>query len=283
MHHPAADGAALMDRLLAGPTNCSPTAPRRRGGERLPLSTYRAWFRRSSPGRRNSSFIDRWGPRKTTPSSSAPEITPFPEDRVLQAARAFALSIHRFGNVTVGLQTPPATNIDPCDTYSSARPRPGPYGYLAFSYLWLLAHWGDPMRSSTWASTAISNGLLPQGAGPDHQTCWGPRFALGPVCPNIYPFHRVNDPGGGARRRNAAPRRLTSFDHLTPPLDPGRNHGPLRLTSRRAAVDEYYEAAASTPPARPALRADIPLPEPGHGAGLRRDFRGLRGEAETDL
>ncbi|MEM7491573.1 MAG: cobaltochelatase subunit CobN, partial [Pseudomonadota bacterium] len=125
-----ADSAALMERLLAGPTNWLTDRTERQGGERLSLEDYRMFYT-TLPLAARKQIEDRWG---------APEDDPFiagPEIRKSDGAdgSAFALSIHRFGNAIVGLQPARGYNVDPTDSYHSPDLVP-PHHYLAF-YAWL--------------------------------------------------------------------------------------------------------------------------------------------------
>ena len=220
---------ALMDRLMAGPTNWLPDRAERRGGERLALADYRLWHD-ALPYEARQALADRWGP---------PEADPYLD------GDAFALSIHRFGHAVVGLQPARGYDVDPEATYHAPDLVP-PHHYLAF-HLWL-RRWG--------ASAVVHMGKhgnlewLPGRAvalGPDD---W-PEIALGPV-PNLYPFI-VNDPGEGtqAKRRAAA----VVLDHLTPPLTRAESYGPMR--DLEALVDEYYEAANIDPRRVGHLRDEI--------------------------
>ena len=96
-----------------------------------------------------------------------------------------------------------------------------------------------PMPSSTWASTAISNGCRAR-----RWRCRRPaipRRCSGRL-PHLYPFI-VNDPGEGtqAKRRTSA----VIIDHLTPPLTRAETYGPLK--DLEALVDEYYDASGGDP------------------------------------
>ncbi len=133
------DSAALMARLMSGPTNWLTARHDRTGGETLPLATYKQWFD-TLPWETKLQVTDRWGP-----PDADPYLTP----------DGFALSLHRFGNAVVGIQPARGYNIDPAETYHSPDLIP-PHHYLAF-YLWLRED-GAPMPSSTWANTATSNG-----------------------------------------------------------------------------------------------------------------------------
>jgi len=236
-----ADSAALMTRLMAGPTNWLTDRAHREGGEILPLATYNKYFD-NLPWDIKNQITTRWG---------TPEADPFilqqissPKASEASKSAGFALSIHRFGNVIVGLQPARGYNIDPTETYHSPDLVP-PHHYLAFHF-WLRHHWG--------ADAIVHMGKhgnlewLPGKAVALSQTCW-PEVALGPT-PHVYPFI-VNDPGEGTQAKRRA--QAVIVDHLTPPLTRAETYGPLR--DLEALVDEYYEAAA-TDPRRAALLRD---------------------------
>ncbi len=250
---PPKDAKALMDALMAGPTNWLTDRADREGGEVLPLTVYRQYFD-ALPLAVRSDMTDRWG---------APEDDPF------LRTDGFALSIHRFGKAIVGLQPARGYNIDPTDTYHSPDLVP-PHNYLAF-YFWLRHHWG--------ASAIVHMGKhgnlewLPGKATALSETCW-PEVVLG-ATPHIYPFI-VNDPGEGtqAKRRAAA----VIIDHLTPPLTRAESYGPLR--DLEALVDEYYEAAGVDPRRIELLRQEIL--SLSDVTGLGKDA-GFSGDEDGDL
>jgi len=223
-----ADGAALMRRLLAGPTNSR--RRRRAGGARYPLADYRA-FLAAQPAALRERVADRWGD---------PDQDPFRD------GDAFRLAVHRFGNVVVAVQPARGYNIDPTASYHDPA-LPPPHGYLAF-YAWL--------RTTFDAHAIVHFGKhgnlewLPGKALALSADCF-PEAALGPL-PHLYPFI-VNDPGEGsqAKRRAAA----VVIDHLTPPLTRAESYGPLRELER--LVDEYYEAAGLDPRRCRLLREQI--------------------------
>jgi cobaltochelatase CobN len=219
-----ADGAALIQLLLSGPTN--KTLPHEVGegrvgaGERLALSDYLGFFQ-TLPISTQAALRARWGE---------------PTDDPFFHGDHFILPIHRLGNVVVAIQPARGYNIDPAASYHSPDLVP-PHGYLAF-YAWLRrvfdVHAGVHMGKHgnlEW---------LPGKALALSEECW-PEVALGPL-PHLYPFI-VNDPGEGsqAKRRSAA----VIVDHLTPPLTRAESYGPLRDLEQ--LVDEYYEAAGLDP------------------------------------
>ncbi|MEM9910857.1 MAG: cobaltochelatase subunit CobN [Pseudomonadota bacterium] len=223
---------ALMDRLLAGPTNWLTDRAERRGGEALSLSGYRRYFD-TLPWEVKDQITSRWG---------APEADPFFDAE----AQAFKLSILKMGQVVVGLQPARGFNIDPTETYHSPDLVP-PHNYLAF-YFWLqqdfaahaIVHMGKH-GNMEW---------LPGKALALSQTCW-PEVVFGAM-PHLYPFI-VNDPGEGTQAKRRA--QAVIIDHLTPPLTRAETYGPLR--DLEALVDEYYEAAGVDPRRIAHLRRDI--------------------------
>jgi cobaltochelatase CobN len=208
-------GNALIDALLAGPTNAA--IEDRWITERLSLDQYKAHFD-ALPEAVRQQVTGRWG---------APEADPFFTDG------AFAIPALRFGHIAVGIQPARGYNIDPKATYHDPALVP-PHGYFAF-YIWL--------REAMGVHALIHLGKhgnlewLPGKALALSEDCY-PEAVLGPL-PNIYPFI-VNDPGEGsqAKRRTAA----VIIDHLTPPMTRAETYGELK--ELEALVDEYYEAAS---------------------------------------
>ncbi|MDA8747279.1 cobaltochelatase subunit CobN [Litoreibacter sp.] len=247
---PPADSKALMDQIMAGPTNWLTDRADKAGGEALPLDVYRAEYAKL-PYAVRQRIEDRWG---------GPEADPFLTND------GFKLSIHRFGNVVVGLQPARGYNIDPTETYHSPDLVP-PHNYLAF-YFWMRVHWGADAvvhmgkhGNLEWLpgkATALSDECLPE-------------VVLGPM-PHIYPFI-VNDPGEGTQAKRRA--QAVIIDHLTPPLTRAETYGPLR--DLEALVDEYYEAAGVDPRRIKHLRREIlSLTQ---ATGLDADV-GMKGEDE---
>lgn len=219
-----ADGAELVSRLLAGPTN-DHRARGRIARETLPLADYQLFFA-SLPKAVRDAVTARWG---------APESDPFYRPGQTDCG-TFALPAFRCGTVAVGLQPARGYNIDPQASYHDPALVP-PHNYLAF-YCWLR----DSFRADAIVHCGKHGNLewLPGKAVALSQDCF-PEVALGPL-PHLYPFI-VNDPGEGtqAKRRAAA----VIVDHLTPPLTRAESYGPLRDLER--LVDEYYEAAGVDP------------------------------------
>jgi cobaltochelatase CobN len=234
LEDPPADGAALMRRLMAGPTNWLTDRAERAGGSALGIEAYRQAYG-ALPWEVRRRIEERWG---------APEDDPFFEPDA-EGGR-FKLAIHGFGNVVVGLQPARGYNIDPTETYHSPDLVP-PHNYLAF-YIWLRDHWGahavvhmGKHGNLEWLpgkALALSGECLPEAV-------------LGPV-PHLYPFI-VNDPGEGTQAKRRAGAVIV--DHLTPPLSRAESYGPLR--DLEALVDEYFEAAGVDPRRIAHLRREI--------------------------
>ncbi|MGB0844304.1 MAG: cobaltochelatase subunit CobN, partial [Alphaproteobacteria bacterium] len=222
------DGRALVDTLLAGPTN--ELEPNRAGGEVLSLDAYNDWFSKL-PEALTAKVRERWGK---------------PEDDPFVSNDAFQLALHRFGNVAIGIQPTRGYNIDPEGSYHDPDLVP-PHGYLAF-YAWIrgafdahaVTHFGKH-GNLEW---------LPGKALALSENCF-PDAVFGPT-PNIYPFI-VNDPGEGtqAKRRNQA----LVLDHLTPPLTRAETYGDLAELER--LIDEYFEASTLDPRRLKPLKRNI--------------------------
>lgn len=235
-----ADSDALMQQILAGPTNWLTDRAQREGGVQMPLSDYRTHYD-ALPWITRDQIETRWG---------KPEDDPFILPKILTlngtTEPGFALSILTYGNAIVGIQPARGYNIDPTETYHAPDLVP-PHNYLAF-YFWI--------RHSFKADAIVHMGKhgnlewLPGKALALSQTCW-PEVVLGPT-PHLYPFI-VNDPGEGtqAKRRSQA----VILDHLTPPLTRAESYGPLK--DLEALVDEYYEAAGVDPRRTKHLRQEI--------------------------
>ena len=218
-----ADGDALVDRLLAGPTNAD--IKERVVEETISLADYQI-FLSGLPEAVRAAVTDRWG---------APEADPFYMSGDTDCG-AFAIPAFRCGTLAIGLQPARGYNIDPEKSYHDPDLVP-PHGYLAF-YAWLRLHYK--------ADAVIHMGKhgnlewLPGKSLALSETCF-PEAALGPV-PHVYPFI-VNDPGEGTQAKRRASAVI--IDHLTPPLARAETYGPLADLER--LVDEYYEAAGVDP------------------------------------
>lgn len=225
------DGADLIARLLAGPTNNTDALKNNQASQTLSLEDYREYFK-TLPEATRRKVIKRWG---------SPEADPF-----MRCDGHFAISAYRLGNIAICLQPARGYNIDPQSSYHDPDLVP-PHGYLAF-YAWVrhqfaahgVVHFGKH-GNLEWLpgkSLALSDGCFPEAA-------------LGPM-PNLYPFI-VNDPGEGtqAKRRAAA----VVIDHLTPPLSRAESYGPL--ADLEGLVDEFYEASGVDPRRLKVLRNEI--------------------------
>ncbi len=221
-----ADGAALIERIQAGPTNHD---PRRSGGEFLALPDYESFFA-ALPKAARDKVMERWGPPESDPFFTAGRTSQ--GDKV----SGFAVSAFRLGNIAIGLQPARGYNIDPAASYHDPDLAP-PHNYLAF-YAWLRRDFG--------AHAIVHMGKhgnlewLPGKALALSSSCF-PEVALGPL-PHLYPFI-VNDPGEGTQAKRRASAVIV--DHLTPPLTRAESYGPLRDLEQ--LVDEYYEAAGVDP------------------------------------
>ncbi|MDD7908451.1 cobaltochelatase subunit CobN [Pseudovibrio exalbescens] len=208
--------AELMALLSEGPTNALEGRGARRAGETLSLEAYMRCFAQL-PMDVQRAVRARWG---------GPECDPY------VAGGEFRLSLHRFGNVVVGIQPARGYNIDPKATYHHPDLVP-PHNYFA---------WYFHVRSEFGADAVVHLGKhgnlewLPGKALALSESCF-PEAVLGPT-PNIYPFI-VNDPGEGAqaKRRTAA----VIIDHLTPPLARAESHGVA--SEMENLLDEFYQAS----------------------------------------
>ncbi|PRX37021.1 cobaltochelatase CobN [Meinhardsimonia xiamenensis] len=226
---------ALMDAILAGPTNWLTDRAERKGGVELSYADYQIDYGQL-PWELRRDIEARWGP---------PEADPFFEPGEVDCGR-FKLSVLAFGNVVVGIQPARGYNIDPSDTYHAPDLVP-PHNYLAF-YFWLR----HQFRAHAIVHMGKHGNLewLPGKAVALSAGCW-PEAVLGPL-PHIYPFI-VNDPGEGTQAKRRA--QAVIIDHLTPPLTRAESYGPLR--DLEALVDEYYEAAGVDPRRVERLRSEI--------------------------
>lgn len=231
----ALDGApetseALMAEVTSGPTNALSGRSGTSGGVHLSLASYQTFFD-GLPQSVRDQVTERWG---------AAESDPFVE------GDGFKLSIHRYGNVIIGVQPARGYNIDPVKTYHDPDLVP-PHGYLAF-YAWIAQEFGAHAVVHVGKHGNLE--WLPGKALALSENCF-PEAAFAPL-PHLYPFI-VNDPGEGsqAKRRSAA----VIIDHLTPPLTRAESYGPLK--ELEALVDEYYQAAGIDPRRIKVLAEDI--------------------------
>jgi cobaltochelatase CobN len=238
------DGAALMARLLALPTNARPGAE---AEETLSFATYSAVFA-SLPMPVQQRISAKWG---------AAERDPFFRPGRLDCGR-FAIPGFRCGNVAVLVQPARGYNLDPKATYHDPALVP-PHSYLA-AYAWL----SDEFRADAVIDLGKHGTLewLPGKALALSAECL-PEAVLGPV-PHLYPFI-VNDPGEGTQAKRRA--QAVIIDHLTPPLTRAGSYGVLAELER--LIDEYYDAARADPRRIAPLAAEI-LERAG-AAGIARD------------
>ncbi|MGD9617374.1 MAG: cobaltochelatase subunit CobN [Alphaproteobacteria bacterium] len=245
------DGAALMRRLLAGPSNARPHAP---ADETLSFAEYSAFFA-SLPIAVQLQVSERWG---------SAERDPFYRPGRLDCGR-FAIPGFRSGNIAVLIQPARGYNLDPKATYHDPALVP-PHSYLA-AYAWL----ADNFRADAVIDLGKHGTLewLPGKALALSSECF-PEAVLGPL-PHLYPFI-VNDPGEGsqAKRRTQA----VIVDHLTPPLTRAGSYGPQAEIER--LIDEYYEAAQGDVRRLAPLAAEIL--ERAASAGIDRDCGIIPGE-----
>ncbi len=212
------DGAALMDRLLAGRSN-DPESDHRPALAHLPLETYECWYGTlPAAGRQLLEAV--WGPPH--------------HDRDLEqmpGGPAFPIRGIHWGSVLVLIQPERGYDRDPSLCYHSPD-LPPTHAYLA-QYLW--------MRQSHGTQAVVHVGKhgnlewLP-GKGVGISAACFPEWALGPM-PHIYPFI-VNDPGEGSQAKRRA--QAVILDHLTPPLGRAGLHGGLQ--ELEALLDEYWQA-----------------------------------------
>ncbi|MGQ0662474.1 MAG: cobaltochelatase subunit CobN [Pseudomonadota bacterium] len=224
------DGAELISRLLAGPTN-DPGRPFADGaGEFLALADYAEFFA-GLPAALQAKVSGRWGEPDRDPCFRS---------------GGFRLGIFRCANLAICLQPARGYNLDPKRSYHDPDLAP-PHSYLAF-YAWA--------RRRFQADAVIHFGKhgnlewLPGKALALSGECF-PEAALGPT-PHLYPFI-VNDPGEGTQAKRRAGAVIV--DHLTPPLTRAGSYGPL--AALETLVDEYYQATGLDPRRTTALAGEI--------------------------
>ena len=218
--NPPATTTALMDAILAAPTNSGFTS--RKTEAWFALDDYRQMFA-DLPQKTQDDITKRWGEPQDDPMVGV----------MPQGGIGFALPVLMRGHVVIAIQPARGYNIDPVATFHSPD-LPPPHNYLAF-YLWCRHRFG--------ADAVIHLGKhgnlewLPGKALALSASCF-PEACLGQI-PNFYPFI-VNDPGEGSQ----AKRRMASvvIDHLTPPMTLADSYGVM--AELEMAMDEYYEAAA---------------------------------------
>jgi cobaltochelatase CobN len=237
-------GAALMARLLAGPSNARPGAP---AEEQFQLNAYSAVFA-TLPRAVQQKVAAQWG---------SAERDPFFHPSRLDCGH-FGIAAVRFGNVAVLIQPARGYNIDPKATYHDPALVP-PHSYFAV-YGWL----ADEFRVDAVIDLGKHGTLewLPGKALALSAECF-PEAVLGPL-PHLYPFI-VNDPGEGAQAKRRA--QAVIVDHLTPPLARAGSYGEPAELER--LIDEYYDAARGDPRRLAPLAAEIL--ERARRSGVDRD------------
>ena len=245
------DPQALIERLLAGPTNARPFAPYE---EALSFVHYSMFFG-SLPPAVQSAVTARWGEA---------ERDPFFRPGSVDCGR-FAIAGFCLGNVALLVQPARGYHIDPQASYHDPALVP-PHSYFA-AYAWL----AQDFRADAIIHLGKHGTLewLPGKALALSCECF-PEAAFAPL-PHLYPFI-VNDPGEGsqAKRRTAA----VIIDHLTPPLTRAGSYGALAELER--LIDEYSEARRQDPRRVDTLAAAIL--EGARMAGLDRDCGIVPGE-----
>jgi cobaltochelatase CobN len=245
------DGASLMARLLAGPTNARPQGP---AEETLSFAEYSAFFA-SLPAAVQQRVSAQWG---------SAERDPFFRPGPLDCGR-FAIPGFRSGNVAVLVQPARGYNFDPKATYHDPALVP-PHSYFA-AYAWL----ADSVRADAVIDLGKHGTLewLPGKALALSAECF-PEAVLGPL-PHLYPFI-VNDPGEGSQAKRRA--QAVIVDHLTPPLTRAGSYGVQAELER--LIDEYYDALRGDPRRVAPLAADILAT--ARAAGIDRDCGIAEGE-----
>ncbi len=240
------DPASLMARLSAGPTNADPL---RGSTETWPLAKYEA-FLGNLPAAVQQAVTARWG---------APET-----DSGFRNG-AFALPVHRFGNIIVAIQPARGYQIDPAESYHDPALVP-PHGYLAF-YGWLRE--GFDAHAIVHVGKHGNMEWLPGKALALSEECF-PRRRSAPC--------RTSTPSSSTiRARAARPSGARGGHHRPPdpPLARAEAYGPC--AELEALVDEYYEAAGVDPRRLALLRREIL--EQVDSLGLRQRVRDRGGRA----
>jgi len=249
------DGAALMQRLLAGPTNARPQAPFE---ESIPFNEYSAFFA-SLPAAVQKRVSAQWGSAERDPFFHPSRLT----------CGDFAIPGFRIGNIAVLVQPARGYNLDPKATYHDPALAP-PHSYLA-AYAWL----ADSFRADAVIDLGKHGTLewLPGKALALSAECF-PEAVLGPL-PHLYPFI-VNDPGEGTQAKRRA--QAVIIDHLTPPLTRAGSYGAQAELER--LIDEYYDALRGDPRRVAPLAAEIL--ERALAAGIDRDCNISAGEDQAE-
>lgn len=248
-----ADGDALMQLLMAGPTNAARDGREIR--ETISLNQYNDFFKKL-PNAIQAEITARWG---------EPESDPFYDRERI----AFALPLMLLGETLTGIQPARGYNIDPKESYHSPDLVP-PHGYIAFyAYLRAVANVDAIVHMGKHGNLE----WLPGKALALSEHCY-PEAVFGPT-PHIYPFI-VNDPGEGTQAKRRAGAVI--IDHLTPPLTRAESYGPLK--DLEALVDEYYEASGVDP--RRLLRLKGQILDLVRDIGLDRDA-GIHDHDDEDM
>lgn len=215
---------ALMQQIIAGPTNDPEMRPLKSLQQGIGLPDYWSFFH-SLPQAVQQGVTDRWQQQITTAANDTIPV--------------FGC---QYGNVFVGIQPSRGYDADPSLSYHAPDLAPT-HDYLAF-YQWVRRHFD--------AHAVVHLGKhgnlewLPGKSIALSQDCY-PEAAFGPL-PHLYPFI-VNDPGEGSQAKRRA--QAVIVDHLTPPLTRAELYGPL--LQLEALVDEYYDAQKLDPGRLPAI------------------------------
>ncbi|MGH7031433.1 MAG: cobaltochelatase subunit CobN, partial [Stellaceae bacterium] len=242
---------ALVQRLIAGPTNADPAAA---GEETFSFAEYSSFFA-TLPLSVQQAVTDRWGPA---------ERDPFFREGRLDCGR-FAVPGFRAGNVALLIQPARGHGLDPKSSYHDAA-LPPPHAYFA-AYAWLAQDFRADAVIHLGKHGTVE--WLPGKALALSAECF-PEAVLPPL-PHLYPFI-VNDPGEGTQAKRRA--QAVIVDHLTPPLTRAGSYGAMAELER--LIDEYYEAAHGDPRRVAVLAAAIL--EQARAAGLDGDCGIAAGE-----
>ncbi|MCR4419054.1 MAG: cobaltochelatase subunit CobN [Clostridia bacterium] len=251
------DGAALMERILAGLTNergwLDPREIERRAVAGVEEGVYTTWFS-GFPVRSREHLLRDWGP---------------PPGRVFAYGNRLLVPGIVLGNVFVGIQPVRGFLEDPSRIYHSPDLSP-PHHYLAY-YRWLRDEFGADLVFHLGKHGSLE--WLP-GKGIGLSAACFPDLAL-PDLPHVYPYI-VNDPGEGtqAKRRTHA----AIVDHLIPVMIRADVYD--ELAEVEALVREYHTAKTLDPAKLPTLREMIW--KVVETARLDRDLNLTREEAAQD-
>ncbi|TDA64026.1 MAG: cobaltochelatase subunit CobN [Clostridia bacterium] len=228
------DGAALMERLLAGLTNEREWLPapelERRAAVRVDRHRYGEWFG-CFPARVQEHLARDWGP---------------PPGEVFVIGRNLLLPGFLLGNVFLGVQPPRGFQEDPVKIYHSPDLAP-PHHYLAY-YRWLRDEFGADLIFHMGKHGSLE--WLP-GKGTGLSAACFPDLAIADL-PHVYPYI-VNDPGEGtqAKRRSHA----CIIDHLVPVMTRADTYD--ELAAIEVLLQEYYTARTMDQSRLPVLQQAI--------------------------